>query len=467
MATPQTASEDVDTRAAANANRQSVRARGQFADASSQQASSDLPAKSARDVADQGAAKAKGKTSGRDAKRSMRVIAFKWTTLLATLAVLLLLAEGATRLFSDVTPPLLLNHPVLGMTYLPNYADEVFVPECEHNVFLRFNSDGMRGGAVAVEKPAGVRRVAVLGDSFIAAVATDEDKTIVRLVEEQLNASDKSTRWEVINFGVSASSTGQELVLYRELVRKYKPDVVVCAFCVMNDLGDNCRRLTSARARIYFDLGESGELVQQPHSAKRATINAWLNRHSRFYVWQRYASQKAIETIREGAQKSSFGAWLDLGVADPGGQGIFVTSPEGDLAHAWKITEKLIETMHAEVRADGAEFLLAVLPAGVQLCDDFWGEPTDENAAATERYYPDQRLSETCNRIGAPILLLTDRFREASPHHSSECEAEWLHYGGMGHFNDHGNAIAADALAQALRLRYERGAMRNESLLNR
>jgi len=400
-------------------------------------------------------------------RRRAALLVAKLATLLVTISVLLLLAEGATRLFTDITPPLLCNHPVLGTTYLPGFAGDIYIPECDHPVFLRFNSDGMRGGNVSVEKPADVRRVAVIGDSFIAAVATEEDQTLVRLAEQQLNAADKSTRWEVINFGVSASSTGQELVLYRELVRKYKPDVVVCAFCVMNDLGDNCRRLTSSRSRIYFDLDESGELVQQQISAKRATLNSWLNRNSRFYVWQRHATQKAINSVRSGAHSSAVSAWIDFGTLDPGGHGVYETSPDGDLAHAWKITEKLIETMHEEVRADGAEFMLAVLPAGVQLCDDLWASSKDTAEAHTDRNYPDERLSDICGRIGAPVLLLTDRFREAWPSHSSEHEEEWLHYEATGHFNDRGNAIAATALVDALRVRYARAAMRNETLLNR
>ena len=458
MATPRPASDGATDQTTASASRTSGGPHGTFIGAPAGQNTADAAGALRSD-------NAKRSGAARPAPHRLRTFVLKLTTLICSMAILLLVAEGATRLFTDVTPPLLCNHPVLGTTYLPDFAADVYVPECDRQVYLRFNSDGMRGGPVSVEKPAGVRRVAVIGDSFIAAVATDEDKTIVKLVEDQLNKSDQSTRWEVINFGVSASSTGQELVLYRELVRKYKPDVVVCAFCVMNDLGDNCRRLTSSRARIYFDVNESGELVQQPLSARRATFTAWLNRNSRFYVWQKHATQKAINSIRHGAQSSAVGGWLDLGPADPGGQGIYATSPEGDLVYAWQVTEKLIETMHNEVRADGSEFMLVVLPTGLQVCDDLFDK--DQEAGVADRYYPDQRLSEICGRIGAPILLLTDRFRAASPHHSSEYETEWLHYDGVGHFNDRGNAVAAEGLVDALRLRYARSAMRIESLLER
>lgn len=463
MALPKSASDGADTQSTVKPSRPGAGPHSAFGGATATRGASaegSLGGKPAGDAA------TKTRQAGKPGlMQRVRSFALKLTTLACTLAIILLVAEGATRLFTDTTPPLLCNHPVLGTTYLPDFAAEVYVPECGQKVFLRFNSDGMRGGPVSVEKPAGVRRVAVIGDSFIAAVATEEDKTIVRLVEEHLNKSEQGTRWEVINFGISASSTGQELVLYRELVRKYKPDVVVCAFCVMNDLGDNCRRLTSSRARIYFDVNEAGELVEQPRSAKRATLNAWLNRNSRFYVWQRYTTQKAIDSIRHKAETSIVGSWLEMGPGDAGGQGIYATTPEGDLAYAWQVTEKLIETMHDEVRADGSEFMLVALPTGLQVCDDLFF-PNDE-PGVVDRYYPDQRLSEICGRIGAPILLLTDRFREASPHHSNEYEDEWLHYDGVGHFNDRGNAVAAEALAEALRLRYTRGAMRDQLRIER
>ena len=41
-----------------------------------------------------------------------------------------------------------------------------------------------------------------------------------------LNGADPATVWEVINFGISSSSTGQELVLYSEVVSRYHPDIV-------------------------------------------------------------------------------------------------------------------------------------------------------------------------------------------------------------------------------------------------
>ena len=381
----------------------------------------------------------------------------------ASLVALFAALEVATRLFSRVTPPLLCNDPKVGTTFIPEFSGRVYVPEGKREVFLHFNSEGMRGGDVPHAKPPGVRRVAVIGDSMIAAIATDEEQTLVRRLEERLNNAATGTTYEVLNFGMSGSSTGQELVLYRQVVRNYQPDVVVCAFCVMNDLGDNCTRLTSNRGRIYFDLDAEDHLVELPFCATRAKLTSWLNRHSRFYVWQKGAVQYAINSLRRKAEALAASAGRENNPFDSGGQGIYCSEPDETLAYAWRVTAKLIETMHAEVEADGARFVLAVLPTGAQVCDDAWADEfgagantsTAESTAASsgaplDKYYPDRRLREICDRIGAQTVLMTDRFREAAPHHSLDYPDEWLYYDGFGHFNDRGNDVAAAVLFEAL-----------------
>ena len=155
--------------------------------------------------------------------------------LILTVTVLIVLAVGleiVTRLLTNITPPLFRNDPVLGKTYRPSFHDEVFASESGQNVDVRFNRSGMRGGDIPYVKLPGVRRIAVIGDSFTAAMAVRESDTAVHVLQEMLAKTHPETRWEVMNCGISGSSTGQELVLYREVVRKYQPDIVICAFCV-------------------------------------------------------------------------------------------------------------------------------------------------------------------------------------------------------------------------------------------
>jgi hypothetical protein len=130
-------------------------------------------------------------------------------------------------------------------------AGRVFVDEAEGEVALRVNALGFRGPEWPRPKPAGGLRVAVLGDSMTAAVATDAERTFVGRLEAGLEA-DARRPVEVANFGVASASTGSELVTWRGVVAELRPDLVLLAFFTGNDLADNSRRLTRA-ARPYFD----------------------------------------------------------------------------------------------------------------------------------------------------------------------------------------------------------------------
>jgi hypothetical protein len=308
----------------------------------------------------------------------------------------------------------------------------------------------VRGPDVDYAKRPGVCRVAIVGDSMMAAIATEEDKTLVRRLAERLDNSATDARYEVLNFGVSGSSTGQELVLYREVVRKYHPDVVVCAFCVTNDFGDNCSRLTSNRGRIYFELDADDQLVQVPLLPGRAALTSWLNRYSRFYVWQKDVTQRAINNVRGQAIQLAARAGHETATVDSGGLGIFCTEPDDTLQYAWRLTEKLLAALKAEVDTDGADFLIAAIPAGLQIYDDSWREVEATASGTIAPRYPDERLADIATSLNVPLILMTEEFRDSAPHHSQAVVDEWLHYDAFGHLNDRGNDLAAELMYRAI-----------------
>lgn len=370
----------------------------------------------------------------------LKATAGKLALLAGSLGILAAGLELATRAMSSVTSPLFRNHPTLGNTFRPNFADDVFVPESARAVHLRFNREGVRGPDWIEQKPPGTWRIAILGDSMMAAVATDEDKTAAAQLQKLLNESHQGQA-EVLNFGISGYSTGQELVMYREIVRKYEPDVVLCAFCVLNDFGDNSKDLTKLSHRVYFDVNDQDELVPLPFSVGRAGATAWLNEHSRFYVWQKHTLERLVNRAKQRS-----------GVL-PKSKLIFSTEPDATVEHAWKITEKLILTLRDEVEADGRQFGLVVLPPGDQVYDEAWQENLElakSSGVALGAAYPDERFRRFGETHGVDTLLLTDEFRAAAPHHSLAHGDEWLHYGGSGHFNDAGNRLLAERMGEFL-----------------
>jgi len=102
--------------------------------------------------------------------------------------------------------------------------------------YERTNSHGQRDTERTLDKPDGVRRVLLLGDSVVEGYGLRESETISRRLEDLY--PDGST--EVLNFGVSAYCTRAEVELLEVKGLRFDPDIVVLVF-VENDF-DNFNR---------------------------------------------------------------------------------------------------------------------------------------------------------------------------------------------------------------------------------
>ncbi len=351
------------------------------------------------------------------------------------------LLEVGTRIFSTEIVPIVMKDPDVGIRYLRSFDGEIYVAESRQTVSIRTTRDGFRGPDRPLEKAPGVRRVAVLGDSMIAAIGVQERDTLCFQLEQQLNKSHPDHTWEVLNFGVDASSPGQELVLYRKIVAAYQPDLVICAFFAGNDLADNSRRLSSHN-RIYLDLDHENNLYQLPRSANRALASQWLNRNSRFYLWQKHAQRKIAEGLRHQQGRIRTRDWTHC------------SEETEDLAHAWKLSGRILEQMRDEVTADGASFAVMLLPSGLQVYKDYFDEHfsvlSEEQRKTFEQDYQDRRLRGLCEESGIVFCSMLEQFRAAAPGASTKLEKEWLFFDGKYHFNEKGNALAARVLHQFL-----------------
>src|SRR5437762_1543338 len=132
---------------------------------------------------------------------------------------------------------LLVRHERLGSLPRPNMKGRTTFGGHERIVHIVTNSLGLRGPEIG-PKPAGVRRVLALGDSFTFGHAVEAAEAWPAVLEGLLNARG-GPRYEVVNAGVGGYGTGQELLLYEELESRVQPDLVVLGFAVVNDVLDN------------------------------------------------------------------------------------------------------------------------------------------------------------------------------------------------------------------------------------
>ena len=154
-------------------------------------------------------------------------------------------------------------HPELGYVGQPGVE---YWQGAEGGALVRRNSRGFRDGEWSLAKPPGVYRIAVLGDSYVAAhqVALEERFTerLEALLGEYIAGEGPSgARVEVLNFGVNGFGTAQELLVWRHEAARYGPDLVLLAFFAGNDLANNVRALEGNPHKAYFELGPGGQLV--------------------------------------------------------------------------------------------------------------------------------------------------------------------------------------------------------------
>lgn len=144
-------------------------------------------------------------------------------------------------------------------------------------VEYRVNALGLRGPETTLEKPEGVRRVAVLGDSIAFGYWVRDEQGFARQLEGLLQAvGARGGRVEVLNFGVPGYNLEQEIETLRAKALAYSPDLVVVLFC-LNDL----------EGVFSYELG-----LVQDRSERRATLRGrareWLVARSRLVSWVEY-----------------------------------------------------------------------------------------------------------------------------------------------------------------------------------
>lgn len=140
-------------------------------------------------------------------------------------------------------------------------------------VDYRINRFGMRNPEITEDKPAGVRRIAVLGDSIAFGYWVAEEHAFPRQLEGMLGGPG---RVEVLDFGVPGYNLEQEIETLRAKALGFAPDVVVVAFC-LNDL----------EGLFSYEYGLTVDRAARGSTIAGRLIEAVLAR-SLFFSWIEY-----------------------------------------------------------------------------------------------------------------------------------------------------------------------------------
>ena len=273
------------------------------------------------------------------------------------------------------------------------------VSHAPYAVELRYNSLRFRDREPQPKRP-GVRRIAVLGDSFTEGEGVVERDTYPRVLERALNATGAG-RWEVLNFGRRGADFPALYHTFEELLA-HDPDVVVYAM-VLND----CEQPPSFEARHAL---VTARIAGPPRRPAPLSTRPPFGLRTWQFVQHRLDQHRLDRAMR---------AWYSELYAEPNREG-------------WERSKAYIGEMNRRMRLRGGHFQVATWPILAYLDGD----------------YPFQRVHDAVGRFclaaGIPWVDLLPGLR------GRPAADLWVHP-----IDAHPNAIAhrlvADHMAPAVR----------------
>jgi hypothetical protein len=233
-----------------------------------------------------------------------------------------------------------------------------------------FNRAGLRDTEHALTKPADVFRIALLGDSATEGMQVTLDKTYGKQLEKMLNSRGIDTvgkRFEVINFGCSSYSNGQEMLQLKSKVLPYKPDLVVLMYN-RGDFVENIRdpRTLKAEPRPYFYRDAAGNLVQDnavmevnKHGFEPHPVAQFLQRNSRIYgILSHLNLALSLNEPLYAKIKGTLTKKLDRSTAE-----IYANYKQTyPIQDVWGVTEAIIKNTHQICVENNSKFIVVCFP---------------------------------------------------------------------------------------------------------
>ncbi len=326
----------------------------------------------------------------------------------------------------------------------------------EFDVQVRYNNFGLNGPDYTLEKPPGVFRVLIVGDSFPQGVQVEIEQGFPQLIQQQLNRT-ASRKIEVINLSVDAYGTDRELLLYAALGWQFQPDMVLLSLYTGNDFQDNeidleRRRYGYRSDRPYFTVQDSiGKSILQFHNS--IVFDPALYPDSSVFSWLRNLQEHQLPEPPDDPPEHPLVLQKDpYELEYPVELGVFLPE-DAHWKNAWAITEALILQFRDLVQQQGIQFAAIVIPDRRAVQADDWSAtlaqfgdllPALRQADPTA---PGTRLADFLAANAIPSLDLTWELRSWAQSKSTER----LYLPFNGHFNPNGHAVAAARIANWLR----------------
>ena len=293
------------------------------------------------------------------------------------------------------------------------------------NIPMVINSEGYRDRLYKTKKDLHLLRIAAIGDSFTMGDGVYAKDSYPKQLESMLQNTKQQA--EVINFGITATNTLQQLEFLRNKVLQYNPDIVILGFN-LNDFKVNKETVFERSKRLY-------SIDYKIHADKTVSIippqkSLWESIMSQGYkfssVWRcaHKAKSQILRWYRKDTPKSSEETYNTLNFQ------------ENVILKNYDIITNAIIKMHSLLKRRKIQFYIFIIPAMTEF---------DRRIVGTFDNYPfrnmHKRIGNFLKQSGAIHSDVLENFgnRKISKLVVSKFDP---------HFNRKGNSIIASAIVE-------------------
>ncbi len=357
-------------------------------------------------------------------------------------------------------------HAEAGWSCAPD-LDTRYIQPGSFDVRVTTNAEGLRDGPIELRKPVGVRRVVILGDSFMWGYGVEDDEMFASRLQAKVPGT------ETVNLGANGYSTVQQAIRLEVDGVAYAPDLVVAAF-TWNDLDDNLDDKDGGRPVIR--AGDDGALriANRPVRTQwKNPLKQWCRHNSRLFSFLEYcganwkAAREATRSREEreepanrhaeadgAAERRPRRARVNTSIDRPATALDVFGTPTPLSEHAWAVYETALQKIRDDARAAGADLLVvnnaareALFPAALRMATGV--EDADAARFGIDVERPNQRLAEITERLGVAYV-------DGTPAFAAHPEPQSLFLVDNGHWSAAGHAVMVEAVAPEVARMLER-----------
>ena len=222
---------------------------------------------------------------------------------------------------------------------------------------VQYNVHGHRDIERSITRPANTKRILVLGDSFAEAMVSPVEEVHASVLERRLNQFYPKTSFEVINMGVYAYNTCQELMQLEAEGLQYDPDAVIVIYTM-----DDLENLHSDLCRL-----SAGRLVLEPikfswMERTRTYVKGWIKSQIHFATFLQSQAGVQRNTARNWAPaEDRLPKWAPIArdrpdlwpmIGERGG------SDSREEQRGWELTKRIFLRMRDVLAARGVKLLV-------------------------------------------------------------------------------------------------------------